>query len=147
MGGAQRTIDGSKQKRLAIKVEDHPLDYLNFEGVIPPGNYGAGTVIVWNIGTYGTKDGLSKQLQNGKISLKLEGKKLRGGFTLIRTRSQNQWLLIKATDDFASKEDLTITHPDSVLKDNISSIKKSEYNQSMRDTNRYINKREDFFPE
>jgi bifunctional non-homologous end joining protein LigD len=138
------SMDPSK-KRLAIKVEDHPLDYLNFEGVIPPGNYGAGTVIVWDIGTYGTKDSLSKQLQNGKISLKLEGKKLRGGFTLIRTRSQSQWLLIKATDDFASKEDLTITHPDSVLQDNISSIKKSEYNHSMRDTNRYINKREDFF--
>lgn len=66
-------MDPSK-KRLAIKVEDHPLDYLNFEGVIPPGNYGAGTVIVWDIGTYGTKDSISKQLQNGKISLKLEGK-------------------------------------------------------------------------
>jgi len=132
-------------KRLAIKVEDHPLDYLNFEGVIPPGNYGAGTVIVWDIGTYGTKDSISKQLQNGKISLKLEGKKLRGGFTLIRTRSQNQWLLIKANDGFASKEDLTITHPGSVLQDNISSIKKSESNHSMKDTNSYSNKREDFF--
>jgi bifunctional non-homologous end joining protein LigD len=138
------SMDPSK-KRLAIKVEDHPLDYLNFEGVIPPGNYGAGTVIVWDIGTYGTKDSISKQLQNGKISLKLEGKKLRGGFTLIRTRSQNQWLLIKENDGFASKEDLTITHPDSVLQDNISSIKKSESNHSMKDTNSYRNKRENFF--
>ena len=138
------SMDPSK-KRLAIKVEDHPLDYLNFEGVIPPGNYGAGTVIVWDIGTYGTKDNISKQLQNGKISLKLEGKKLRGGFTLIRTRSQNQWLLIKANDGFTSKEDLTITHPGSVLQDNISSIKKSESNHSMKDTYSYSNKREDFF--
>ncbi|MGB5090567.1 MAG: DNA ligase D [Nitrososphaeraceae archaeon] len=138
------SMDPSK-KRLAIKVEDHPLDYLNFEGVIPSGNYGAGTVIVWDIGSYGTKDSVSKQLQNGKISLKLEGKKLRGGFTLIRTRSQNQWLLIKANDGFASKEDLTIIHPGSVLQDNISSIKKSEYNHSMRDTNSYSNKREGFF--
>ena len=138
------SMDPSK-KRLAIKVEDHPLDYLNFEGVIPPGNYGAGTVIVWDIGTYGTKDSISKQLQNGKISLKLEGKKLRGGFTLIRTRSQNQWLLIKENDGFASKEDLTITHPGSVLQDNISSIKKSESNHSMKDTNSYSNKRENFF--
>jgi bifunctional non-homologous end joining protein LigD len=134
------SMDPSK-KRLAIKVEDHPLDYLNFEGVIAPGNYGAGTVIVWDIGTYGTKDSISKQLQNGKISLKLEGKKLRGGFTLIRTRSQNQWLLIKEDDGFASKEDLTITHPGSVLQDNISSIKKSESNHS----NSYSNKRENFF--
>ena len=138
------SMDPSK-KRLAIKVEDHPLDYLNFEGVIAPGNYGAGTVIVWDIGTYGTKDSISKQLQNGKISLKLEGKKLRGGFTLIRTRSQNQWLLIKENDGFASKEDLTITHPGSVLQDNISSIKKSESNHSMKDTNSYSNKRENFF--
>jgi bifunctional non-homologous end joining protein LigD len=138
------SMDPSK-KRLAIKVEDHPLDYLNFEGVIPPGNYGAGTVIVWDIGTYGTKDSISKQLQNGKISLKLEGEKLRGGFTVIRTRSQNQWLLIKANDGFASKEDLTITHPGSVLQDNISSIKKSESNHSMKDTSSYSNKTEDFF--
>ena len=138
------SMDPSK-KRLAIKVEDHPLDYLNFEGVIAPGNYGAGTVIVWDIGTYGTKDSISKQLQNGKISLKLEGKKLRGGFTLIRTRSQNQWLLIKENDGFASKEELTITHPGSVLQDNISSIKKSESNHSMKDTNSYSNKRENFF--
>jgi bifunctional non-homologous end joining protein LigD len=138
------SMDPSK-KRLAIKVEDHPLDYLNFEGVIAPGNYGAGTVIVWDIGTYGTKDSISKQLQNGKISLKLEGKKLRGGFTLIRTRTQNQWLLIKEDDGFASKEDLTITHPGSVLQDNISSIKKSESNHSMKDTNSYSNKRENFF--
>jgi bifunctional non-homologous end joining protein LigD len=132
-------------KRLAIKVEDHPLDYLSFEGVIPPGNYGAGTVIVWDIGIYRTKDSISKQLQNGKISLELEGKKLRGGFTFIRTRSENQWLLIKANDAFASKEDLTITHPGSVLGDNISSIKKSKSNPSIKDNNIYTNEIEDFF--
>ena len=132
-------------KRLAILVEDHPLDYLNFEGVIPRGNYGAGTVIVWDIGTYRTKDTISKQLQNGKISLELEGKKLRGGFALIRTRNKNQWLLIKVNDGFASKEDFTSTHPGSVLRDSISSIKKPESNLSMKNSMIYTNEREDFF--
>ena len=132
-------------KRLAILVEDHPLDYLNFEGVIPRGNYGAGTVIVWDIGTYRTKDTISKQLQNGKISLELEGKKLRGGFALIRTRNKNQWLLIKVNDGFASKEDFTSTHPGSVLRDSISSIKKPQSNLSMKNSVIYTNEREDFF--
>ena len=106
-------------KRLAVLVEDHPLDYLNFEGIIPPGNYGAGTVIVWDIGTYRSTDTISKQLENGKISLELNGKKLTGRFTLIRTRNLKQWLLIKADDDFASNEDLTITRPESVLRDTL----------------------------
>ena len=106
-------------KRLAVLVEDHPLDYLNFEGIIPPGNYGAGTVIVWDIGTYRSTDSISKQLENGKVSLELNGKKLTGRFTLIRTRNLKQWLLIKADDDFASNEDLTITRPESVLRDTL----------------------------
>ncbi|TLX92176.1 MAG: DNA ligase D [Thaumarchaeota archaeon] len=106
-------------KRLAVLVEDHPLDYLNFEGIIPPGNYGAGTVIVWDIGTYRSTDTISKQLENGKISLELNGKKLTGRFTLIRTRNLKQWLLIKADDDFASNVDLTITRPESVLRDTL----------------------------
>ncbi len=102
-------------KRLAVLVEDHPLDYLNFEGIIPPGNYGAGTVIVWDIGTYRSRNSILKQLEDGKISLELDGEKLRGSFTLIRTRNK-QWLLIKANDAFASDEDLTITRPESVLR-------------------------------
>jgi bifunctional non-homologous end joining protein LigD len=132
-------------KRLAILVEDHPLDYLNFEGVIPRGNYGAGTVIVWDIGTYRTKDTISKQLQNGKISLELEGKKLRGQFTLIRTRNKNQWLLIKGNDRFASKEDFTITHPGSVLRDTIYSIKKLQSSASIKRSDIFTNERKDFF--
>jgi len=103
-------------KRLAVLVEDHPLDYLDFEGIIPLGNYGAGTVIVWDIGSYRTEGSILKQLESGKISLELDGKKLRGRFTLIRTRNKNQWLLIKVNDEFASNEDLTVTHPESVLR-------------------------------
>jgi len=108
-------------KRLAVLVEDHPLDYLKFEGIIPPGNYGAGTVIVWDIGPYRTEDSILKQLETGKISLELDGIKLRGRFTLIRTRNKNQWLLIKVNDEFASNEDLTVTHPESVLR-NVSTL-------------------------
>jgi bifunctional non-homologous end joining protein LigD len=102
-------------KRLAILVEDHPLDYLHFEGSIPSGNYGAGTVIVWDTGSYSSKDTLSEQLNKGKISIELYGNKLKGLFSLIRTKRENQWLLIKVKDEYASKDDLTLMQPDSVL--------------------------------
>ena len=102
-------------KRLAILVEDHPLDYLHFEGRIPSGNYGAGTVIVWDTGSYSSKDTLSEQLKKGKISIELYGNKLKGLFSLIRTKRENQWLLIKVKDEYASKDDLTLMQPDSVL--------------------------------
>jgi bifunctional non-homologous end joining protein LigD len=102
-------------KRLAILVEDHPLDYLHFEGSIPSGNYGAGTVIVWDTGSYSSKDTLSEQLNKGKISIELYGNKLKGLFSLIRTKRENQWLMIKVKDEYASKDDLTLMQPDSVL--------------------------------
>ena len=102
-------------KRLAILVEDHPLDYLHFEGRIPSGNYGAGTVIVWDTGSYCNKDTLSEQLKKGKISIELYGNKLKGLFSLIRTKRENQWLLIKGKDEHASKDDLTLMQPESVL--------------------------------
>ena len=109
-----------KIKRLAVLTEDHPLDYLLFEGIIPEGSYGAGTVIVWDTGTYTTDMELSVQFNKGKITFTLFGNKLRGKFTLIRTRiakekEGNQWLLMKLSDDFESLEDLTITKPKSVL--------------------------------
>ena len=108
-----------KVKRLAVMTEDHPLDYLLFEGVIPQGNYGAGTVIVWDTGTYSTDKELSDQLQNGKIIITLSGQKLKGRYLLIRRKIQgaedNQWLLIKGNDQYSSDEDLTMTRPDSVL--------------------------------
>ena len=102
-------------KRLAVSVEDHPYDYLLFEGTIPEGNYGAGTVIVWDHGTYESERKLIDQFNEGKISFELNGKKLKGHFTLVRTGRENQWLLIKANDKFARPDfDLT-TKTNSVL--------------------------------
>jgi bifunctional non-homologous end joining protein LigD len=91
------------EKRLAIRTEDHPLEYAEFEGIIPEGQYGAGTVMVWDRGTYQPKDGHSPDLQlaHGKIDVVLKGQKLCGGFALVRTRTQDrheQWLLIKERD-------------------------------------------------
>lgn len=108
-----------RQKRLAVEMEDHPLDYIDFEGVIPEGNYGAGTVIVWDTGTYTTERDIRQQFCDGKISFILSGKKIKGSFSLIRIRQrQKQWLLIKSGDDtYATleEEELTITAPESVL--------------------------------
>ena len=89
-----------RQKRLAVETEDHPLDYIDFEGVIPEGNYGAGTVIVWDTGTYTTERDIRQQFRDGKISFTLSGKKIKGSFALIKIRQrQKQWLLIKSDDD------------------------------------------------
>jgi bifunctional non-homologous end joining protein LigD len=108
-------------KRLAMMVEDHPFDYRNFEGVIPEGEYGGGTVIVWDEGTYELADaeGLTRKeqedlllqaLQKGRISIFLHGKKLRGGFTLMKMRGkgENTWLLIKQSDDYSDEHDVTL---------------------------------------
>lgn len=106
-----------KVKRLAVLTEDHPLDYLLFEGIIPEGNYGSGTVIVWDTGRYTSEQEISDQFKNGKITFTVFGHKLKGRFLLLRTsREKNQWLLIKANDEFVStNDDLTITRPESVL--------------------------------
>jgi bifunctional non-homologous end joining protein LigD len=98
-------------KRLAIQTEDHPLEYANFEGIIPEGQYGAGTVIVWDKGTYETEDGSpAEQLAQGELKFTLHGKKLQGGFVLIRTRlkstsarAQRSWLLIKRQDEYVDR--------------------------------------------
>ncbi len=100
------------EKRLAIQTEDHPIEYANFEGVIPKGQYGAGTVMVWDNGTYDTEpqDSAPKQLAQGELKFTLHGKKLRGRFVLIRTglkssgsRGQRSWLLIKRQDGYADR--------------------------------------------
>jgi DNA ligase D-like protein (predicted 3'-phosphoesterase) len=113
-----------KVKRLAIKTEDHPLEYQSFEGVIPEGEYGAGTVIVWDAGTYRNiteRDArpvpLERGLRDGHIAVWLNGKKLRGGFALTRLRraKQEQWLLVKMQDaEAAPGRDITRTEPRSV---------------------------------
>ncbi|HXS35626.1 MAG TPA: DNA ligase D [Flavipsychrobacter sp.] len=110
---------GPEVKRLAMMVEDHPYDYRNFEGIIPEGQYGGGTVIVWDEGTYETADfkGDKKEqekhllhgIHSGKIKFILHGKKLKGEFALVKvtSRGENAWLLMKLEDKYASKEDVT----------------------------------------
>jgi bifunctional non-homologous end joining protein LigD len=90
-------------KRLAVQTEDHPLDYANFEGNIPEGNYGAGTVMVWDRGTFHLEGNLGalKQLEKGEIKFSLNGEKLRGSFVLVKLKQSekgNEWLLIKHKD-------------------------------------------------
>lgn len=115
-----------KIKRLAVLVEDHPLDYLLFEGTIPKGNYGAGTVIVWDTGSYSSKEQITKQMEVGKVSVQLYGNKLKGLFKLVRTKKENQWLLIKAQDKYVSEDDLTLVSPESVLSSKTNSEMESE---------------------
>lgn len=91
-------------KRLAMRTEDHPLEYADFEGVIPEGHYGAGPVMVWDQGTYEPEADIppEKQLARGKIDVVLHGEKLHGGFTLIQTGSERKrWLLVKHRDEYA----------------------------------------------
>jgi bifunctional non-homologous end joining protein LigD len=114
-------------KRLAMMVEDHPLEYGDFEGIIPEGNYGAGAVIVWDRGTYTMIDPASgtpaEAVDKGKIDFLLSGYKLHGVFTLVRTSPRDakragekqQWLLIKKRDEFAEDADVLEKHPRSVL--------------------------------
>jgi DNA ligase D-like protein (predicted 3'-phosphoesterase) len=112
-------------KRLAIATEDHPLDYADFEGVIPEGQYGAGEVIVWDKGTYENHSrknnrGLSmdEAYAQGHVTIRLHGEKLNGGFALIRTgdKDDGRWLLIKEDDDGAdARRNPVSTQPASVL--------------------------------
>lgn len=113
------------QKRLAIPTEDHPINYIDFEGIIPEGNYGAGTVIVWDAGTYKnirTKNkeiiSMEKSIEDGHVDIWLEGKKLKGGYALIRTGKGDRkfWLLLKKKDKKANSEiDILTNKPESVL--------------------------------
>ncbi|MEX0671840.1 MAG: DNA polymerase ligase N-terminal domain-containing protein, partial [Candidatus Babeliales bacterium] len=100
-----------KDKRLAVMTEDHPMDYGGFEGVIPEGEYGAGPVMIWDTGTYqnmkidektGKSISMKKCLKDGRIEVRLFGKKLEGGYALIRMKdSLKNWLLIKMKDAYA----------------------------------------------
>jgi bifunctional non-homologous end joining protein LigD len=108
-------------KRLAMQVEDHPIEYGAFEGVIPEGEYGGGTVMLWDRGTWSPEGdiGVDEAFRKGDLKFALNGKKLRGSWVLVRTKAhggnkKTAWLLIKHRDAFASKEDVTLAKPRSV---------------------------------
>jgi bifunctional non-homologous end joining protein LigD len=108
-------------KRLAMQVEDHPLEYGNFEGVIPEGEYGGGTVMVWDTGEWVPESAnVEAALEKGDLKFTLQGKKLQGSWVLVRTRGfgskpDKSWLLIKHRDKYASDKDITVSQPRSVL--------------------------------
>jgi len=114
-----------REKRLAVPTKDHPLDYADFEGVIPDGEYGVGTVLVWDTGTYDNiteKDDeivpIEEALKNGHAVIRLHGKKLAGGYALQRTGGgeDERWLLVKVDDAEAdSRRNPTSTEPESVV--------------------------------
>jgi bifunctional non-homologous end joining protein LigD len=125
-------------KRLAMMVEDHPYDYRNFEGIIPKGQYGGGTVIVWDEGTYEPAEPvegdlkknekqLLHQLYSGKLKIKLKGKKLKGEFALVKAygRGENGWLLMKLEDKYATDEDVTLKDKSVISKKTIADMEKS----------------------
>lgn len=132
-------------KRLAMMVEDHPYDYRNFEGTIPQGEYGGGTVMVWDEGTYelaesedlDVKKGLDiktqekellKQLKEGSLKVTLNGQKLKGEYALVKTKGmgENSWLLIKHKDKFASEKDILEKDKSVVSKKSLEQIAKKE---------------------
>jgi bifunctional non-homologous end joining protein LigD len=90
------------EKHLAVEVEDHPVSYIHFEGTIPKGQYGGGTVMVWDAGTYSASGNPLEELKQGKLHFTLSGKKLQGDWYLVRLRDGKQWLLIKGGEDLKS---------------------------------------------
>jgi bifunctional non-homologous end joining protein LigD len=127
-----------EMKRLAMMVEDHPFDYRTFEGIIPAGNYGAGTVMVWDEGTYEPIENSStnkkeqekillQQLHSGSIKIVMHGKKLKGEFALVKIKNteENSWLLIKHRDKYATTEDITKKDKSVVTKRTLAQIEKS----------------------
>jgi bifunctional non-homologous end joining protein LigD len=103
------------QKRLAMQVEDHPLEYAGFEGVIPEREYGGGTVMIWDEGTYQMLDDADPAgaLRRGELRFTLDGRKLKGRWTLVRT-DPRKWLLFKGRDKYARTTDITETRARSV---------------------------------
>jgi bifunctional non-homologous end joining protein LigD len=126
-------------KRLAMMVEDHPYDYRSFEGIIPEGNYGAGTVIVWDEGTYESLEGgtkaeqekdLLKQLKKGSLKISMNGSKLKGEFALVKLKGKedNAWLLIKHRDKYAKETDVTKKDRSVISGKSIAAIAKTSTN-------------------
>jgi len=115
-------------KRLAMQTEDHPLEYAAFEGIIPEGEYGGGTVMVWDEGTWTPEvEDVDAALEKGDLKFRLAGKKLAGSWVLVRTRGRRgtadarrpPWLLIKHRDEAASDVDVAETAPRSVVSDRL----------------------------
>ncbi|HEV8117925.1 MAG TPA: DNA polymerase ligase N-terminal domain-containing protein [Thermoanaerobaculia bacterium] len=108
-------------KRLAMYVEDHPIEYAKFEGIIPEGEYGGGTVMVWDNGTWAPESpDVDAALKKGDLKFALNGTKLKGSFVLVRTRGRYQagktsWLLIKHRDEFATAGDIAEEEPRSIV--------------------------------
>lgn len=121
-----------KSRRLAVHVEDHPLEYASFEGSIPEGEYGAGNVIVWDQGTWTPLGDPEAGYKKGRLKFELRGEKLSGAWNLVRTGmsgQKEQWFLIKSGDDAARPEDeysITEARPDSVLSDRTLTARKSK---------------------
>jgi len=113
-------------KRLAVMVEDHPLEYGDFEGIIPEGHYGAGPVLVWDSGQFEVEANPEIALKQGKLRFSLNGKKLKGGFSLVLMRGRGtgkEWLLIKGNDDFAQR--------DWVMKEELTPARKKELKEKI----------------
>ena len=114
-------------KRLAVPVEDHPVEYADFEGIIPEGEYGAGTIMIWDKGPWVPQvSDVDASLRAGDLKFILQGAKLRGSWALVRPRrglasasGPPTWLLIKHHDAFASSEDITQTQPRSVASNRL----------------------------
>jgi len=112
-------------KRLAMQVEDHPIEYNEFEGIIPEGEYGGGTVMIWDNGTWTPEmEDVDAALRKGDLKFSLEGKKLHGGWVLVRTRGRRgdgrpAWLLIKHRDEWASTQDIAELAPRSVVSNRL----------------------------
>jgi bifunctional non-homologous end joining protein LigD len=110
-----------KVKRLAMPTEDHPIEYNKFEGIIPEGEYGGGTVMIWDYGTWTPEvSDVDAALSKGDLKFTLEGKKLHGSWVLVRTKprpgqERSAWLLIKHRDEWAGEEDITENEPRSAV--------------------------------
>jgi bifunctional non-homologous end joining protein LigD len=110
-----------KDKRLAMPTEDHPMEYNKFEGIIPEGEYGGGTVMIWDRGVWSPEDpDVDAALAKGELKFRLDGEKLQGGWVLVRIgrragEAKTPWLLIKHRDETAAKRSITDEEPRSVV--------------------------------
>ncbi|HKJ90986.1 MAG TPA: DNA polymerase ligase N-terminal domain-containing protein [Oceanipulchritudo sp.] len=123
----------ANEKRLAMRTEDHPLEYADFEGVIPEDEYGGGTVMIWDRGTYEPLDGKDPRqaLEEGSLKFRLNGDKVSGGYAIVRTRrdgDEEQWMLFKLADREAdARRNPVSTEPDSVASGrSMEEIRKTE---------------------